>query len=205
MALQQLGIPTTFLRALQATLDNTYLAIKIDDRHGPSVPSVTGVPHGCNCPLSPTLFGVLADGLPRYLQYRCPGIGIKLPDGTLIATLGYADDFTLVAATPEDLQSLMHATREWCIATNMKLNGSKTQILAVNPTATSLPVNVSCCGSPIEVVEKAKYLGLHFHFKNGLGASTAKLEQRFWMAWADLIMGYSNLQCGLSVFLIIDL
>jgi hypothetical protein len=87
----------------------------------------------------------------------------------------------------------------------MKLNGSKTQILVVNPTATSLPVNVLCCGSPIEVVEEAKYLGLHVHCKNGLGASIAKLEQRFWMAWADLIKGYSNLQCGISLSLMIDL
>ena len=130
---------------------------------------------------------------------------IPVLDETVIDPLGYADDFTLLASSQEDLQVLIDATQEWCTAMNMKLNGSKTQVLNINPDATPSSITVLCDGKPIEVVEEAKYLGLHVHNKSGLGASIARLEQRFWMAWANLIKGYSNFECDVSMSLMLDL
>jgi hypothetical protein len=85
----------------------------------------------------------MADGLPRYLAHHCPGIGIKLPDGTNLSvidlqTLGFADDFALVAPTVEDLQRLVNATHEWCQLMDMSLNGAKTQYLCINPDPQTL-------------------------------------------------------------------
>ncbi len=87
----------------------------------------------------------------------------------------------------------MDATQDRCTATNMKLNGSKTQVLNVNHSATPLPVTVRCCGERIQLVDElleaiayrqylAKYLGLYVHKENGLGPGFKRLDQRFWMA-----------------------
>ena len=48
-----------------------------------------GVKQGC--PLSPTLFGLFADGLHRYLQLCCPDDGFAFADGTLVPDLGHAE------------------------------------------------------------------------------------------------------------------
>jgi hypothetical protein len=84
-------------------------------------------------PISPTLFGIMADGLPRFLAHLCPTVGIKLPDGTClhvlrIQVLGYADDFVLIASTIEDLQQLVDATQKWCELMGMSVKWSENSI-----------------------------------------------------------------------------
>jgi hypothetical protein len=108
-ALESLGLPAPFLGAIRTILDNTWYAIRVEGRHGPSFRSHIGVPQGN--PISPTLFGVFSDGLPRYLKHHWLGIGVILPDGTCVQVLGYADDFALVATSIEDLEILLDATK----------------------------------------------------------------------------------------------
>ncbi len=75
-----------------------------------SLPSETGLKQGG--PLSPTLFGLFADGLHRHLLHRCPGAGPPLRTGACVPDLGYADDFTLLSTTPDGLQRLLDAAAE---------------------------------------------------------------------------------------------
>ena len=201
-ALEQLGIPPQFLSALRAILDNTWYAIRVEGRRGPSFLSHIGVPQGN--PISPTLFGVFSDGLPQYLKHRCPGVGVTLPDGTCVQILGYADDFALVATSQEDLQLLLDATQAWCEATCMYLNVPKTQVLPIN-FAPGTQFGLTCRGGAVPVVEEALYLGLHIHHKTGLQASIEKLEQRFWAAWNSVKRRYSNLGCAERVAIMLDL
>ena len=208
--LEKAGIQGDFLYAIQAVINSTMLTVKIEDKHGESFDSTSGVPQGC--PISPTLFGIMADGLPRFLAHHCPTIGIKLPDGAClhvlrIQVLGFADDFVLIAATVEDLQKLVDATQKWCELLDMSLNGAKTQYLYANPDpqTSGAPIPLEVAGVKIDPVEEVKYLGLHFHAKKGLQASITVLEQRFWMAWEELIRAYSNLGCNISMCLMIEL
>jgi hypothetical protein len=53
-------------------------AVKVEGKHGELFETTSGVPQGC--PISPSLFEVMADGLPRYLAHHCRGIGIQLFD-----------------------------------------------------------------------------------------------------------------------------
>jgi hypothetical protein len=122
------GIQGDFLDAVQAVINTTVLAVKIEGKHGELFESTSGVPQGC--PISPTLFGVMADGLPRYLAHHCPTVGMKLSDGMClnvirIQVLGFADDFVLIAPMIEDLQILVDATQKWCESMDMRLNGEK--------------------------------------------------------------------------------
>jgi exonuclease III len=206
--LEQLGVQGDFLYATQAVIDSTVLAIKIDGKHGGLFESNSGIPQGC--PISPTLFGIMSDGLPRYLAHHCPTAGLQLPDGTRlniirIQVLGFADDFVLVAPTVEDLQVLVNATQEWCKSMDMSLNGAKTQYLLVNPDPRTLSTSLEVAGVSISPVQEVKYLGLQIHAKNGLQASIKNLEQRFWIAWEDLTRAYSNLGCSMSMMLMTEL
>ena len=90
VVLERLGIGGRMLAAVQSLYANNTVAIKVGSR---VVPTVTGLKQGC--PLSPTLFGLFADGLHRHLRLRCPGVGPQLHCGTFVRDLGYADDFAL--------------------------------------------------------------------------------------------------------------
>ena len=209
--LEQVGIQGDFLDAIQAVINTTVLAVKIEGKHGELFESTSGVPQGC--PISPTLFGVMADGLPRYLAHHCPTVGMKLSDGMClnvirIQVLGFADDFVLIAPTIEDLQILVDATQKWCESMDMRLNGKiKTQYLYVNPDSEipGPPTPLKCVGVTVNPVQEAKYLGLQVHARKGVQATIKNLEQRFWIAWEDLTRAYSNLGCNMSMMLQVEL
>ena len=76
------------------------------------MPSHTGLRQGW--PLSPTLFGLFADGLHRYLLAECPDERHVLSDRLRVPDIGYADDFVLLADTLEGLQRLIDATMAFC-------------------------------------------------------------------------------------------
>lgn len=73
------------------------------------------------------MFGLFADGLHRFLAAQCPDIGPRLSDGCRVPDLGYADDFVLVAESPQALQALMNATVQFCAATGMLISIDKTK------------------------------------------------------------------------------
>ena len=115
------------LAALQSMYETASIRVHVKGRAGGRVPSHTGLRQGC--PLSPTLFGLFADGLHRYLLAECPGEGHVLSDGRRVPDLAYADDFVLLADTPEGLQRLINATMAFCVATGMQICIQKTKVL----------------------------------------------------------------------------
>ena len=84
--LQRLGIHGDMLAAIQSLYIHSEVAININGRIGMPALSKTGVKQGC--PLSPTLFGLFADGLHRFLLHCCPNEGPCLVDGTAVPRLG---------------------------------------------------------------------------------------------------------------------
>ena len=88
--LLRLGIYGEMLAAIKSVYRDKELSVNINGRVGPAVSFQIIVKQGC--PLSPTLFGLFADGLHRYLQLYCPDDGFALADGILVPDLGYADD-----------------------------------------------------------------------------------------------------------------
>ena len=135
--LSRLGIHGCMLAALKSLYSNTSLAIRVGGRVGSSHPSLTGVKQGC--PLSPTLFGLFLDGLFRYISVHCPDIGPVLSDGTRISNLQYADDVTLLARSPADLQLLINCAVEFCKLVGLQLSPSKTSIILFPGNSPAIP------------------------------------------------------------------
>ena len=200
--LQTLGIHGSMLTALQSMYRDGSLCMHVAGRCGPSVTSHTGVKQGC--PLSPTLFGLFVDGLHRFLQARCPHEGPRLFDGTHVADLGYADDFTLLATTARGLQHLIDAVAEFCPAMGLVVSVPKTKVLVFSQVPVT-PFQWTCHGAVLEEVSEYKYLGVLFAATCGLHNTFGLLSRKMWAAWALLKRQYGRLQCLSSMGLLFRL
>ena len=200
--LERLGVHGRMLRALQSLYDNSRLSVNVQGRIGQNVPSRTGLKQGC--PLSPTLFGLFADGLHRYLLARCPGRGPLLSDGRRIPDLGYADDFVLLADSPKGLQELIDATAEFCAATGMQISTDKTKVLVFSQVWPG-PYQWMCADQPLEWVAQMKFLGLLFQAQQGMHVTYSHLHSKMWGAWALLQRQFGQLHCASSVWLLLKL
>ena len=199
--LERLGVHGSMLQAVKSLYDNSQLCVKVQGRTGQSVPSQTGLKQGC--PLSPTLFGLFADGLHRSLAARCPDIGPVLSDGRRVPDLGYADDFVLLAESPQALQALIDATVQFCAATGMLISVDKTKVLVFSQVWPG-PFQWLCNGQPLEWVAHFKYLGLVFQAQQGMHATYSHLHRKMWGAWALLQRQYGQLHCASSVGLLLQ-
>ena len=201
-SLRRLGIDGRLLSAIQSLYANSTVAIKIGSRKGPSLPSETGLKQGC--PLSPTLFGLFADGLHRHLLQRCPGVGPQLRTGTCVPDLGYADDFALLATTPAHLQRLIDAAAEFCEQTGMVISVDKTKIVVFSSSLPG-PFQWLCGGAPLHWVRQFEYLGALFDGAQGINLTFGKLHRNMWGAWAQLRQQYGKLHCSMSAGLLLRL
>ena len=191
-ALQRLGVHGHMLAALQSLYTGSTVRVNISGRMGSPQHSRTGLKQGC--PLSPTLFGLLADGLHRYIAAACPGVGVAVDGGHRVGILGYADDFVLIADTPEGLQQLIDAAAEFCGAIGMIISVPKTQTLVFSATVQHYAL-WHCQGHQLQQVDRFRYLGLLFSAQGGLEATFTPLKQKMFAAWALLKRQYGNLSC----------
>ena len=181
--LQRLGVYGGMLAAIKSVYKDSELMMNINGRVGPAVSSKTGVKQGC--PLSPTLFGLFADGLHRYQKLYCPREGFALADGTLVPDLGYADDFVLLATSAAGLQRLLDAAGRFFVSMAMVISIPKTFVLVLNlefPGPNQWTIN----GGALQIVSQVKYLGLLFHTEAAFSLSFVDLKQKMSGAWALL-------------------
>ena len=200
--LGRLGVHGRILAAIKALYATASVAVNVGGRLGPVLPSKTGVRQGC--PLSPTLFGLLADGLHYFLRRTVPEHGIELDCGTQLLDLCYADDVLLVSAQPHGLQAEIDAAVAWCTAVGMQVSVAKTVCLEL--VKGEAPVAAfRCAEQELEFVAETRYLGLHFGVGAGLLPTCAKLLPKFQGAWARLRRQYLRLDLEQSVWLLMRL
>ena len=139
-------------------ISSATVAVKINGQQGLPLVSVSGVRQGC--PLSPTLFGLLADGLHRFLQSAAAADGLALGPDLMVTDLGYAD-FCLVSATADGLQQIIDVVALWCDAVGMLPSSDKTVVIEMAGQQ-SLGGNWSCGGQALRQVSEVRYLGAIF-------------------------------------------
>ena len=168
------------------------VAVKINGQQGLPLVSVSGVRQGC--PLSPTLFGLLADGMHRFLQSAAAADGLAVGPALMVTDLGYADDFCLVSATAAGLHLIIDVVALWCDAVGMLPSSDKTVVMEMTGQQ-SAGGSWSCGGQALRQVSEVRYLGAIFQSGQGLLPSLARLQHRAQAAWAQLSWQYGTLQC----------
>jgi hypothetical protein len=202
-ALQRLGVQGPLLAAIQSLYSSAEYAISVSGRRGPGAQSACGVKQGC--PLSPTLFGLLLDGLHWALLAGAPGVGPQLACGRPVPDLGYADDFCLLATSAAGLQRLLDTAYGFLNSVGMELSVAKTCVLVFGATAAAAAAADgaawTCGGVELRRVERYKYLGLIFSAKDGIAATFAPLCGRLYASWEQLEERFREIEAGLSVSL----
>ncbi|KAH9307116.1 hypothetical protein KI387_043788 [Taxus chinensis] len=176
--MEELGIPDEFRAAVHKLYEQ--VRAKIITREGMSecFGSNIGVKQGC--PLSPTLFGLYIDKLEDWLN-KTEGGGIQLAS-YVVKLLLYADDLILISKTAQGLREQLKALELFCQEVGMQVNTSKTKIMIFTLKRNERQNVFLFEGSPLEIVNEYKYLGIDFHHKLSWETCKAKRIQGGWKA-----------------------
>ena len=122
----------------------------------PSFISLLGVRQGDN--LSPTLFNIFVNDLPRIFDDTCKPVSVG---NVFINCMLYADDLVIMSESNQGLQEAMNKLGNYCDRWGLEVNINKTKF-NVSKKHTSINVKLIFKGKYIEMVDTAKYLGIEF-------------------------------------------
>ena len=175
--LGRLGVPPKFLNTLRQLHDGMQACVRIGGQQSPSFNVKLGVRQGCV--LAPVIFNLFLSAV-TLLSHKALGTtdGIHLQfrlDGSLfnirrlqaltkitkqhILELQYADDCALLAHTPDSLQRALNVVSSIYSALGLKVNISKTQVIAQHSIHQSEVPVFNIDGQQLTIVPHFTYLG----------------------------------------------
>jgi hypothetical protein len=88
--------------------------------------------------------------------------------GELLRVLLHADDLTLLASSPADLQALLDALQEFCVANSLHVNVAKSAVVVFGKRKPRLNHEIPhtgwlLAGAQLPVVAEFRCLGITFH------------------------------------------
>ena len=104
-ALQRQGCPEQFIGVVKDLYDGAVIWVSNGSTTTGDIEMQSGVKHGC--PLSPLLFNMVMDELVDGLN---PVLGYRLPNGSSVSTMAFADDLLLVSESLTGIKSLLSKT-----------------------------------------------------------------------------------------------
>ena len=130
--LKSLGTASRFYNVIRNMYNNISLHVRIDSLLTPAFRSLVGVRQGDN--LSPTLFNIFVNDLPKHLENCSPA---KFHD-LQIHCLMYADDLIILSDNKEGIHNALDKLFIYCKTWKLSINTEKTKIMYINnPDKTS--------------------------------------------------------------------
>jgi hypothetical protein len=211
--LYNLGIRGRMLHAIISMYRHADLSIKLADGLLDPFEATAGVKQGC--PLSPLLFGLFIEALEEHVTQQHPELGPTIGDAMRrLRLLMYADDTAILADRPEDLQTLINATQDWCTANGMSINVTKTEVVVFRKSQhgtqairAAIERGWQLGGQPITVSDEFKYLGYVFHawHRNVMRRVTEHAASRGKLAIVGLYRKLHDLDVGKHLDIILRL
>ena len=157
--LRKTGVSSKFIKTLQAIYDNVRSRV----RSGPDLSGAFECPIGLRqgCRLSPIIFSLLINEVADTI-YREGGPGYQFRPGTIdIRILMFADDITLIALTPRDLQILINILDRVASDLGLSVNLGKSKVIVFRKGGFLAARECWFLGQKcLETVNSYKYLGL---------------------------------------------
>lgn len=151
--LEQYGIRGTVMEWFQSYLRNRRQQVRCGDIMSKHLKTKYGVPQGFV--LGPLLFIIYINDIVNI----CPGGSIKMfADDTILYITGESCE-----EIERQMNMIFNITEEWMNENGLKLNACKTKYMVVRSMRRELKANITvkCIeGTPIEQVERIKYLGV---------------------------------------------
>jgi exonuclease III len=174
-----IGLSSNFVKLMSDMYSQMTAKVKMKNQiTSREFPIGVGTRQGCN--LSPSLFKIFLNDLPRYLD-QCGCSPVTLLDTTLSALL-YADDLVLVSTSAEGLQKCMNLLGRYCTQWKLKINLSKTKVMVFNKR--NRDISIVYNGHKIQVVDNYCYLGLVIHssgtFTSAIKSLAAKATKAYY-------------------------
>lgn len=156
--LQQLGLEGRVLRLYMDWYSQSHSAVQFSDSISQYFQVTQGVKQGAVS--SPIFYSLFVDDLVSKINEL--NTGYHLND-LFVNILLYADDMALIASSPEDLQKMLDALRDFADQWHFEVNADKTKIMQFNDKRRHIWL---FDGRAIEVVTEFKYLGIKFSSVN---------------------------------------
>jgi hypothetical protein len=165
-------VPGHVIGVLQALLDYCTVEIRVDGVSSEPVCVQVGVPQGDV--LSPDLFNVYIDDLPRRLVRTCQNYGgCPKYGGVDIPCIMYADDQTLLHWRPDAMQAMLQVCQQYADEHLYRYNVRKSEV-CYNAANIQIPLYLD--GDLLPVVDETSLLGVTV--RDGMIDHVAQLEDR---------------------------
>ena len=146
------GFPPRSIRRLADLFDHNVSKLVVQGETSKALPNQRGVLQGSS--LSPTLFNFLINELALELEAQTGGLMVYRK---LVKVLMFADDTALLAATDEQLASMLQICEAWSIRAGMEFSPKKCVVFAPPPAFRCTPLRIYNTDLPSTTA--ATYLG----------------------------------------------
>jgi hypothetical protein len=131
--LEKFDFPEAFRTVVKAIYNESEITLTINGQASESIKVHSGTKQGC--PLSPLLFTIIGEVLSQMLKESLEGVELPNMDKAVAA---YADDTAIICGGVEDLVKTGLILDKYEIATGMKKNTRKTEVVSNDPEMVTL-------------------------------------------------------------------